>query len=291
LNKTADLAAGGALEKRRAARRPVAGVGHVLLWSGGSLWIGRDAGRVECHAHHAIQIALAMDSHLRLATADGEWCEHRGALVPPHLPHRFDGCGQRIAMLFVEPETAQGRAVLDRCGSSAISDLAADVAEALVAPLRSAYLAGARKDELMALGQSAVAAFAGQLPAESAVDPRIGRAIAWVRGRLDAPISLSGAAAIAHLSPSRFRHLFVAQTGVSFRAYVLWARVATAVSAGMNGQSWTAAAQDAGFADSAHLSRTCRRMFGIAPAALVEETVPGVRATSGTGRGRPTAAP
>jgi AraC family transcriptional regulator len=292
LNKTADLAAGAALAKRgAAARRPIAGVGQVLLWSGGSLWIGRDAGRVECHAHHAIQIALAMDSHLRLATADGEWREHRGALVPPHLPHRFDGCGQRVAMLFVEPETAHGRAVLDRCGSSSISDLAADIVEALVAPLRSAYVAGASKEELIALGQSAVAAFAGHVPADSAVDPRIGRAIAWVRGRLDAPISLSGAAAIAHLSPSRFRHLFGAQTGVSFRAYVLWARVATAMSAGMNGQSWTAAAQDAGFADSAHLSRTCRRMFGIAPAALVEETVPGVRATSGTGRGRPPAAP
>ena len=294
LNKTADLSAAGAaaVDGRRApARRAVAGVGHVLLWNGGSLWIGRDTGRVECHAHHAIQIALAMDSQVRMATAEGEWRAHRGAVVPPHLPHRFDGGGQRTAMLFVEPETAQGRAVLDRHGSSAITDLPADIAEALVTPLRSAYHGGASKDELRALGEGAIAAFAGQAPAESAVDPRIARAIAWVRSRLDVPISLSEAAAIAHLSPSRFRHLFVAQTGVSFRAYVLWARVATAVSAAMNGQSWTAAAQDAGFADSAHLSRTCRRMFGVAPASLVAETVPAVRATSGTARGRPTAGP
>jgi AraC-like DNA-binding protein len=35
--------------------------------------------------------------------------------------------------------------------------------------------------------------------------------------------------------------------------------------------SWTDAAQLAGFADSAHLSRTCRRMFGIAPTMLVPE--------------------
>ena len=84
---------------------------------------------------------------------------------------------------------------------------------------------------------------------------------------------MNEAAGIANLSPSRFRHLFVAQTGVSFRAYLLWARVETAVAAAMAGKSWTAAAHDAGFADSAHLSRTCRRMFGIAPAALVRETV------------------
>ncbi|HEU5297748.1 MAG TPA: AraC family transcriptional regulator [Burkholderiaceae bacterium] len=110
----------------------------------------------------------------------------------------------------------------------------------------------------------------GATPATDRVDPRIESAIGWMRGRLAAPISLADAAAQAHLSPSRFRHLFVAQTGVSFRAYLLWARVDSAMGAGMSGQSWTAAAQDAGFADSAHFSRTCRRMFGIAPAMLVK---------------------
>jgi len=92
-----------------------------------------------------------------------------------------------------------------------------------------------------------------------------------MRARLDSPVSLKDAANVANLSPSRFRHLFVAQTGVSFRAYLLWARVETAVGAAMSGQSWTAAAQEAGFADSAHLSRTCRRMFGFSPATLVKE--------------------
>jgi AraC-like DNA-binding protein len=89
-----------------------------------------------------------------------------------------------------------------------------------------------------------------------------------MRARLQSSVSLAGAAAQAHLSPSRFRHLFVAQTGVSFRAYLLWARVESAIGAGMSGRSWTEAAQEAEFADSAHLSRTCRRMFGIAPGML-----------------------
>jgi AraC family transcriptional regulator len=269
LNETADLSRGGARPK--ASRRAIAGVGQVLLWSGGSVWLGRDTGRVETHAHHAIQIALAMDSHVRMATPEGEWRTHRGAVVAPHLPHRFDGGGQRTAMLFVEPETAQGRALLARYGTSAIVDLPADIAESLVAPLRAAYGAAATRQALIALGQDAVAALAGPVPVGLGVDPRIARAIAWVRSRLDAPISLNAAAAVANLSPSRFRHLFVAQTGASFRAYVLWARVETAVGAAMSGVSWTAAALDAGFADSAHLSRTCRRMFGISPAALLKE--------------------
>ena len=286
LNKTADLAGRAALDaSATASRRPVAGVGQVLLWSGGSLWIGRDAGRVDRHAHHAIQIALTMDAPVRMDAGEADWREHRGAVVPPHLPHRFDGCGQRIAMLFVEPETAPGRALLERFGTAAISDLPADTAEATVAPLRSAYLGGAGREALIELAQAAVASLAGHEPADGGVDPRVSRAIAWVRGRLDAPISLREAAEVANLSPSRFRHLFVAQTGVSFRAYLLWARVETAVGAAMSGQSWTTAAQDAGFADSAHLSRTCRRMFGIAPAALVKEP-PGERRAATLPSGR-----
>ena len=105
------------------------------------------------------------------------------------------------------------------------------------------------------------------LPME-AVDPRIARALDWIRSHLGGPITLGQVASVAHLSPGRFRHLFVAQTGISFRAYVLWARVSTAMVAAMAGQSWTTAAQNAGFADSAHFTRTCRRMFGISPTML-----------------------
>ena len=174
-------------------------------------------------------------------------------------------------MIFVEPETTQGRVLPERYDSADVADLGVDIAEVLVSPLRAGYLAAAANETLIAMGQDAVGALAGCVPSAGSVDPRISRALAWVRARLDAKVSLKAAADVANLSPSRFRHLFVAQTGVSFRACLLWARVEAAVGAAMNGQSWTATAHEAGFADSAHLSRTCRRMFGFAPAMLIEE--------------------
>ncbi|HSW08021.1 AraC family transcriptional regulator [Aquabacterium sp.] len=36
----------------------------------------------------------------------------------------------------------------------------------------------------------------------------------------------------------------------------------------MAGASWTDAAHEAGFADSSHLTRTHKRMFGIGPTAI-----------------------
>lgn len=252
-------------------RRSVAGIGRVLLWSGGSLWIGREAGRGNAHAHHAIQIALAIDATFLMAAGPSGWHEHRGAIVMPDRRHQFDGCGGRIAMIFVEPETVQGRALLARYAATDLTDLEGDTVASLVGPLAAAHAAAAENEVLVAMARHAVAALVGHEVAAGSVDARVSRAIAWVRERLDSRISLNDAAGVAHLSPSRFRHLFVAQTGVSFRAYLLWARVEAAVGAAMRGQSWTDAAQEAGFADSAHLTRTCRRMFGFAPASLIKE--------------------
>jgi AraC family transcriptional regulator len=254
------------------APKVIAGIGRVLLWSGGSLWIGRDAGLVLAHAHHAIQISLALTGRLRLRS-DGNsgWCEYTGAIVLPHQRHQFDGAGESVAQIFVEPETAQGRALLQRYAAAPIHSLPGETIEALAAPLRDAFVVRAGNDVLIAASQRLVALLCASEPAALSVDPRISRAIECLRSRLGGPITLGEAAAVAHLSPSRFRHLFVEQTGMSLRTYLLWARVEAAVGAAMGGLSWTDAAHDWGFTDSAHLSRTCRRMFGLAPSMLIRE--------------------
>ena len=71
------------------------------------------------------------------------------------------------------------------------------------------------------------------------------------------------------LSPSRLRHLFVEQTGLAFKTYVLWLRLQRALRAYADGANLTEAAHAAGFADSAHFSRTFKRTFGL-PATTLE---------------------
>jgi len=70
------------------------------------------------------------------------------------------------------------------------------------------------------------------------------------------------------LSPSRLAHLFRAQTGLPVRRYLLWLRLGDALQQLAHGVSLTTAAHAAGFADSAHFSRTFRAMLGITPSAL-----------------------
>jgi AraC-like DNA-binding protein len=250
----------------KAVPRGIAGIGRVLLWNGCSLWIGHRAGPVQAHAHHAIQISLALTGCVKFRVPEGRWSDYAAAMVRPHQRHQFDGNLQSVAQIFVEPETVQGRALLQRWGDEPIARLGD--AEDMAVSLRRAYERKASNEVLRELTLGCVARLSGEDMSLS-VDARITRAIDWMRGRLKEPVSLDQAAKFAHLSPSRFRHLFVSQTGISFRAYLLWARVSSAVGAAMGGMSWTEAAQAWGFADSAHLSRTCRRMFGIAPTMLI----------------------
>ena len=128
----------------RARKRAVVGVGRILGWSGGSLWIGRHLGPVQDHAHHAIQISLAMDGHLEIQASS--WAaarEARGMVVMPDRRHRFDGRGAIAATIFVEPNSARGAALQARFGKADVSLLPeAEVREA-VRSLHAQYRAAA----------------------------------------------------------------------------------------------------------------------------------------------------
>ncbi|MFC5077542.1 Virulence regulon transcriptional activator VirF [Vibrio thalassae] len=65
------------------------------------------------------------------------------------------------------------------------------------------------------------------------------------------------------LSESRFLHLFSKELGIPWRPYLLWCRMICAVRAILKGASATDAAYMAGFSDSAHLSRSFRKTFGM----------------------------
>lgn len=68
----------------------IRGPGKIYFWQGGSLWIGRTSGTTDMHAHHAIQISLALEGSFGLRTPDdAEWQSYTAAVVPSHQSHAF----------------------------------------------------------------------------------------------------------------------------------------------------------------------------------------------------------
>jgi len=78
-------------------------------------------------------------------------------------------------------------------------------------------------------------------------------------------------AALVHLSPSRFSHWFVEQTGLPLRSYAKWLRLTQALQHVAKGVRLTEAAHKAGFSDSAHFSWTFRTLLGIDPSFALAE--------------------
>ena len=98
--------------------------------------------------------------------------------------------------------------------------------------------------------------------------PALLRAIRILPERLSTPLRLGALAFELGISEGRLAHLFGEELGLPFRSYVAWLRVRSAGAAVQAGQTLTVAAHAAGFADAAHLTRTFRRMFGIAPSEI-----------------------
>lgn len=246
---------------------------RIAMWEGGSLWLvearrfsGETPRTTDFHAHHAIQVVLDLGGTFRLIAEDGA-SSTRMSAVAADASHRFEAEG-RLALLFVEPESRMGRAVAARyfTGGESLADLQPEP-ELSAAIARLAELGDQPDQALAAAGKELIALMA--LGERAGVpDYRIRRVIAWAIDHLDQSLSLKEAVPVAGLSSGRLRHLFVEQTGLPFKTYLLWLRLSRAVGVAATGASLTTAAHDAGFSDSPHFSRTFRRMFGVAPAAL-----------------------
>lgn len=104
----------------------------------------------------------------------------------------------------------------------------------------------------------------------AAFDPRIARCLSTIRRHLDRPLRLAELATTVGVSQSWLAHHFTDAVGVPIRRYVLWQRLWRAMEAALNGGTLTQAAHQAGFSDSAHLSRTFRQTFGVTPSFLFE---------------------
>jgi AraC-like DNA-binding protein len=247
----------------------IVGQGRIVVWDGASLWVLASAtehAQTAFHSHHAIQITFGLAGAFQLRTPD-EALSGPVVAVAPDANHIFEAHGE-AAFLFIEPDGAVGRA-LSRLwfGDGPLKKLDSQGLEALLSELSNAFRRVRPDEELVSIGQRLVAALASGIE-HSAPEERVAAMVRFVTENLDEPLTLPMVAAHAGLSPGRASHLFVEQTGLPLRTYVLWRRVARAVELYSDGLALTEAAHSAGFADSAHLSRTFRRMFGVPAASL-----------------------
>jgi AraC family transcriptional regulator len=248
---------------------PTKAYGRMVFWEGASLWIlGTRPGegpypKTKFHAHHAVQVTLSLHGWFTLENRDRQLGEDAAA-VAPDTEHALAGEGM-VAHLYVDPEGEPGRELQRTLFSSeSLVSIPAPRLAGLPARLRAGFESPHRSDQsLIDLGRALLAQLAPGSERDERPEARVRRMSAWAAGRLETSVSLADAAAHVGLSTGRARHLFVEETGLPFKTYLLWRRLMRATELFSAGSSLTDAAYGAGFSDSSHLSRTFRRMFGI----------------------------
>lgn len=238
------------------------------LWEGGFLLTARAQGVVPSHAHHAIQIVIALDGCVAIRGKDDGWRESRGIVVRPDAEHSFDCNGALGVMVFVDPESSEGAWLC----SSLRHDIT-PVPEARLDSTVPAMRAFAdQPDETADVAALVRACVHGLRPGPAPIrrfDSRVTTVLDAIRASDDLRMSLGTAAGMACLSPTRFAHLFRDQVGLPFSRYILWRKLTRAMVAIASERTIAAAAHAADFADAAHLTRTCYQMVGMAPSALM----------------------
>lgn len=210
------------------------------------------------HRNSAATIALALETPFDLTILDGPAAapaaKLRSALISPDTRHHLRATGP---MCFV---------YLD-----ALSDDHEALKKATIAGSRSG--SAIRMIIRMIRGHDTIRVddICEALGVPGRAPPRqdIANVIRQVDLRPQDFASVTDAARVAGLSPSRFQALFRQSVGMPFRHYRQWRRMAIVMKTLSARQTLTAAAMAAGFASSAHLSTSFRTMFGITPSQLV----------------------
>lgn len=238
-----------------------------MTWSGaaviepGRLIYGGRLGAAHGHSHAAVQIAVASDDAVVFTDESGRGVRAGAGVIPSGVGHALDAGDATGLMIYLDSASAAGRRV-----------------EALVESTRradaSAWRCAARRlpdDPVLPtdLGEAAdtvIAHLLGGAPTEPAdPHPAVSAAVALIPDLLSGSVRLTDVAAAVHLSADRLGRLFARDVGLSFPAYVRWARLIRAMEVARTGGTITDAAHAAGFTDSSHANRVFHEMFGVAP--------------------------
>ncbi|WP_455886067.1 helix-turn-helix domain-containing protein [Pseudomonas rustica] len=209
----------------------------------GDIWLADDhcllrstLGRTDIHAHYAHQVLVGLGADVEVRLGE-QFCSGPQVLIASRQPHAILSHGVPCLTLFAEP-------------------LAFDLADLALA----CEYAGSSAEQLAA---------SLKCWPRRPLDPRLEKALERIRALDEQSLPAQALASTAALSLSQLERLFSGSLKLSVRRLVLWQRLRVALQRALGGASLTEAALAAGFADSAHFTRSVRHQFGLSPGAAL----------------------
>ncbi|MDR0217557.1 MAG: AraC family transcriptional regulator [Enterobacteriaceae bacterium] len=213
------------------------------------------------HQHPCIQLSLSLHRHelLTLSTQNETYSAY-GFLIRSNIQHKIDSSNTCSIILLIEPIDEHYHLFRHLTEKQDIILLNHENITAVTDYLVKSFLCNNKPDTLtiyLLLSQ--------YLSCHCQFDQRILKAVSFIETLSEKRISSRQVADKIYLSESRFLHLFREQVGINFRAYLLWLRLNDAIEEIQMTDSLTSLANNCGFSDTAHFSRTCKMAYGIRP--------------------------
>lgn len=215
------------------------------------------------HQHHALQIGIGLNKSFKLHFAD-KCNDCRAIIIAPDQPHQFDGRDDRHIIILIDPETTVAHQLVNKYLQDCdIEALDFGLVEPFVKKLQTCIEKEHTCKQAREICDNIVYAFSGPIQKIINTDHRIQKVFEILALLPEKKMSTKTLSDLVCLSESRLIHLFKEQAGIPIRRYILWLRLIEALKLIFQGVSFTTAAHQVEFADSAHLSRTFKKMFGM----------------------------
>lgn len=247
---------------------------RFFLWNGQALYTGITPSS-SFHQHHALQIGISLNEPLRIRYQPTEdFINCQSFIVAPNTAHQIDSATDAL-FLWLESDSVTSRILCSAYGNKGhLNIIRAEQISSILDNLKATPLHQVSCSQAALLIDRILRPLLPDNFVAPLGDPRIKVVIELIKQSYlsDEPYLINHIATQVYLSPSRLRHLFHDQIGISIQRYLLWQRLLRAIEQLTNGVALTQVAHETGFSDSAHMTRTFRMMFGIKPSEIFKNS-------------------
>ncbi len=214
------------------------------------------------HQHYALQISIPITGPIWIETTSQTIETLHPVLLKPNLSHKVVSKNHQLLIL-LNPASTIGHTwkstiknEMEELKNGAVKNLQSFLVqkESLLDP---SHLKGEIEQAILSFDCSCHHHL-------HEADHRINQALEYLENNSQRVIPAEETANHCNLSTSRFLHIFKEQTGLTYRRAQLWTKLLKALPL-LKSFNLTETAHEAGFADSAHFSRTFRENFGFSP--------------------------
>ncbi|MCG6143410.1 helix-turn-helix domain-containing protein [Leptospira bandrabouensis] len=223
------------------------------------------------HSHFFHQFCFSLDKPFLLRGKNGKNFYSQAALVPSGVSHETSFGNERFIILLIDPLlfAVSYKVVFNPQECDPAFDLKDVISNSDILffekELKSNQIES--KNKIIQLLKDKFI-----LKDQRNIDNRIRDSLSIIQQDELDQLTLNQISKITKLSPSRFRHLFRTETGITFSSYKLWKKTQKAILVLIEQKDLMNAAYEGGFFDQPHFNRVLRRSFGLSPSELKKNT-------------------